>query len=129
MVCVLSRDEIVSDRKARRPSRTHLKCGFLRFRYKNGKQITESERVKITKNVHNSSHRLRIEDATVEDEGSYSVVASNEVNKCTDFCTVKVTRPAPEFLKEMKDNVQVSEGEEITFEIEVSEGSAPNVTW
>lgn len=76
----------------------------------------------------NNCYCLTIDSASAEDEGSYSVVASNEVNQCTDFCNVRVKRP-PKIVKNMERDVQVFAGEDAVFQIEVSEKPAPNVKW
>lgn len=57
-------------------------------RYKDGKVVQkDSERVKMY-NEEGGSYELVIEKALLEDAGSYSVVASNELSQSSEFCKV-----------------------------------------
>ena len=99
------------------------------FRFKDDKEITESSRIKITTDSTNNTYTLKINKATAEDEGSYSITASNEINHCSDSCTVTVFS-SPKILKSMEKNVEISEGEKIVFNVETSgEVDDSNVKW
>lgn len=72
-------------------------------RYKDGKVVQkDSERVKMY-NEEGGSYELIIEKALLEDAGSYSVVASNELSQSSEFC--KVTFSSQYILKNISLHV------------------------
>ena len=66
--------------------------------------IIESERIKVVKESEDT-FALVIERVTIEDSGSYSVVASNALGQMSDFWQI---------LKQLLKTCQVDEGDAIT---------------
>ena len=97
------------------------------IRYKDGQMIIESERIKVVKESEDT-FALVIERVTIEDSGSYSVVASNALGQMSDFWQMVANAP-PAFLKQLLKNCQVDEGEAITFQVQVEGNPMPAVKW
>ncbi|XP_038208122.1 obscurin isoform X5 [Zerene cesonia] len=95
--------------------------------YKDGVLITSSERIVITKESE-EVYTITIKDAKLTDTGSYSVVAKNEVNQCSDFWQWLVTSP-PKVTKKLGSSKVCDEKETVTFEIQTEAEPAPTVTW
>ncbi|XP_046661147.1 obscurin-like isoform X1 [Homalodisca vitripennis] len=96
--------------------------------YKDGKVIQKnSERVK-TYNEVTGTYELVIDKATLDDTGSYSVVATNELSQTSEFCKVEVHSP-PEFVKTMTKHLEVSENDTVTFQVKARGDPAPTVKW
>ncbi|XP_045498877.1 obscurin isoform X7 [Colias croceus] len=95
--------------------------------YKDGALITSSERIIITKESE-EVYTITIKDAKLTDTGSYSVVAKNEVNQCSDFWQWLVTSP-PKVTKKLGSSKVCDEKETVTFEIQTEAEPAPTVTW
>jgi hypothetical protein len=53
-------------------------------RYKDGQLIIASERIKFTE-LEDGRFQITIERVTLEDTGSYSVVASNAIGQMSEF--------------------------------------------
>ena len=85
--------------------------------------IIESERIKVVKESEDT-FALVIERVTIEDSGSYSVVASNALGQMSDFWQMVANAP-PAFLK----TCQVDEGEATTFQVQVEGNPMPTVKW
>ncbi|XP_059058380.1 obscurin, partial [Achroia grisella] len=95
--------------------------------YKDGVEIKSSERVQIVKES-SDVYKIIIKDAKLTDTGSYSIVAKNEVNQCSDFWQWHVTSP-PRILKKLGDTKVCEEKETVTFKIETEAEPAPTVKW
>uniref|UniRef100_A0A1B6FN80 Obscurin n=1 Tax=Cuerna arida TaxID=1464854 RepID=A0A1B6FN80_9HEMI len=96
--------------------------------YKDGKVIQKnSERVK-TYNEVTGTYELVIDKATLDDTGSYSVVATNELSQTSEFCKVEVHSP-PEFVKTMTKHLEVSENDTVTLQVKARGDPAPTVKW
>lgn len=95
--------------------------------YKDGVQIKDSERIKIVKESE-EVYKITIKDAKLTDTGSYSVVAKNEVNQCSDFWQWHVTSP-PKIVQKMGANKVCNEKETVTFQIKTEAEPAPTVKW
>ena len=95
--------------------------------YKDGQMIIESERVKIVKES-DDTFALLIERVTIEDSGSYSVVASNALGQMSEFWQLVANAP-PSFIQELLKHREVDEGETITFEVKTEGKPKPNVAW
>lgn len=89
--------------------------------------ILESERIKVVKESEDT-FALVIERVTIQDSGSYSVVASNALGQMSDFWQMVANAP-PAFLKELLKTSQVDEGEAITFQVQVEGNPMPSVKW
>ncbi|RZF43883.1 hypothetical protein LSTR_LSTR007219 [Laodelphax striatellus] len=95
--------------------------------YKDGLCIKASDRVKLFEEA-SAEYTLLIEEARLEDAGSYSVVATNEVNQCSDFCKVQIRSP-PRFIKGMEKNIETNENDTVTFTVKVEGDPQPSVKW
>ncbi|XP_050680436.1 obscurin isoform X3 [Leptidea sinapis] len=95
--------------------------------YKDGALITSSERIVISKESDNV-YKITIKDARLTDTGSYSVVAKNEVNQCSDFWQWQVTSP-PKVIKKLSSNIVCDEKETVTLEVHTEAEPAPTVVW
>ncbi|XP_026319349.1 obscurin isoform X2 [Hyposmocoma kahamanoa] len=95
--------------------------------YKDGTEIKSSDRIVIVKESE-EVYKITIKDAKLTDTGSYSIVAKNEVNQCSDFWQWHVTSP-PKILKKMGADKVCEEKETVTFKVEAEADPAPNVTW
>ncbi|CAH0694872.1 unnamed protein product [Spodoptera exigua] len=95
--------------------------------YKDGTEIKSSERITIVKES-DEVYKITIKDAKLTDTGSYSVVAKNEVNQCSDFWQWHVTSP-PKVIKKMGENKVCEEKETVTFKVETQSEPAPTVSW
>ena len=89
--------------------------------------IIESERIKVVKESEDT-FALVIERVKIEDSGSYSVVASNSLGQMSEFWQMVANAP-PAFLKELLKNVEVDEGEPITFQVQVEGNPLPTLKW
>ncbi|CAD6189828.1 unnamed protein product [Caenorhabditis auriculariae] len=97
--------------------------------YKNGKEITPNDRIKI-EDLEDGTQRLTVKDAQLSDADEYRCSASNEFGDVWSDVTLGVKEPAqsaPEFVKELAA-VQVKETETAKFECKVS-GTEPTVKW
>ncbi|CAK1544365.1 unnamed protein product [Leptosia nina] len=95
--------------------------------YKDGVLITSSDRIIITKET-DEVYAITIKDAKLTDSGSYSVVAKNEVNQCSDFWQWHVMSP-PKLTKKLGETKVCEEKESVTFEIQTEAEPSPTVTW
>ncbi|XP_039752215.1 obscurin-like isoform X4 [Pararge aegeria] len=95
--------------------------------YKDGVQIKSSERITIVKESE-EVYKIIIKDAKLTDTGSYSVVAKNEINQCSDFWQWQVTSP-PKITKKLGGDKVCNEKETVTFEVQTEADPAPTVTW
>ncbi|KAL0901988.1 hypothetical protein ABMA27_007123 [Loxostege sticticalis] len=95
--------------------------------YKDGTEIKSTERVQIVKET-DEVYKIIIYDAKLTDSGSYSVVAKNEVNQCSDFWQWHVTSP-PRILKKLGESRVCEEKETVTFKLETEAEPAPTVKW
>ncbi|CAG0879560.1 unnamed protein product [Cyprideis torosa] len=95
--------------------------------YKDGQLIMESERVKVVKES-DESFTLLIQRVMLEDSGSYSIVASNEIGQMSDFFQLTANSP-PQFHRRLKKLVEAREEDDIEFEVDVRGNPAPKIKW
>nr|XP_049692291.1 obscurin isoform X2 [Helicoverpa armigera] len=95
--------------------------------YKDGVELKSSDRILIVKES-DEVYKITIKNAKLTDTGSYSVVAKNEVNQCSDFWQWHVTSP-PKVTKTMGGNKVCEEKETVTFKVETESEPAPTVAW
>jgi len=107
---------------------TRLECDC-DFRYKDGKEITEKEeRFHVVKET-TEKYTLVIEKVRLEDSGSYSIVARNEVSQTSEFYKVTVESP-PFFTQKMTPRkCEMREGDFATFTVKVDGDPKPRVKW
>jgi hypothetical protein len=95
--------------------------------YKNNQIIKKSSRTKIIKEE-NDTYTLVMEDAQLDDSGSYSIVAKNEINETSQFWDLTVKKP-PKITKKLEKSQLVEEGASLTLRIEVESDTEPVITW
>lgn len=100
---------------------------FLYDRYKDGNEILASSRIK-TEIKTEGSYTLVIENVEQSDAGSYSVIASNEVNQSSQFFKMDVRVP-PRITQGLEKSLEVLEGEKIILKVVASADPPPKVLW
>ncbi|XP_049802568.1 obscurin isoform X4 [Schistocerca nitens] len=95
--------------------------------YKDGQQIIQTDRIKIIKET-SETYTLSITSTKLEDSGSYSIVATNEMSQTSEFWKF-VVHSGPQFLKTMNKSVEAREDDTITFEVKVQGDPKPDVKW
>ncbi|XP_043255290.1 obscurin-like isoform X3 [Colletes gigas] len=95
--------------------------------YKDGQEITENNRISIVKEE-NDMYKLVIKNARLEDAGSYSIVARNDVNQTTEIWKVRVISP-PKIKKGLGEPQVLSEADTLTLFVEVESQVPANVKW
>ncbi|OWR55223.1 Muscle M-line assembly protein unc-89, partial [Danaus plexippus plexippus] len=95
--------------------------------FKDGVEIKSSERIRIVKESE-ELYKIIINDCKLTDTGSYSVVATNEVNQCSDFWQWHVSSP-PRVIKKIGEERICNEKETVTLTVETEADPAPTVTW
>ncbi|KAK7869432.1 hypothetical protein R5R35_008161 [Gryllus longicercus] len=95
--------------------------------YKDGQEIKSSDRIKVTKES-SESYSLTITKTTLEDTGSYSVVASNEISQTSKFWKFTVNA-GPEFVKSLEKMVECREADTVILETKVTGTPQPEVKW
>lgn len=102
-------------------------CGTY-YRYKNGLFLKPSSRVKYVVDESTDSYTLAIDNAVMDDAGTYSVVASNEYSQDSDACHVNMESP-PQFLAAIAQEVETVEGDYVSFSVLVDGDPLPDVKW
>ncbi|XP_046430790.1 obscurin isoform X6 [Neodiprion fabricii] len=95
--------------------------------YKDGQLITESERIKITKDS-KGAYSLTIKNTRIEDSGSYSIVAKNEISQTSEFWNFSVKSP-PKIKRKLGEPKVINEGDSLTLLIEVEADPKPTIKW
>ncbi|CAK9822500.1 Unc-89 [Anthophora retusa] len=95
--------------------------------YKDGQEVRESDRISIIKEG-SETYKLTIRNARLEDAGSYSIVARNEVNQTTEIWKLKVLSP-PKITKRLGEPQILNQGETLTLTVEVDSVMPPSVKW
>nr|XP_018906228.1 PREDICTED: muscle M-line assembly protein unc-89 isoform X2 [Bemisia tabaci] len=96
--------------------------------YKDGKVINSSDRVKLSYDEESTTHTLYIQRASMEDTGSYSIIATNELSQDSAFSKIQVMA-GPRFTKEMPKAMTTKEGDNVTFQVKVKGDPEPEVKW
>jgi hypothetical protein len=100
---------------------------------KNGKQIKESKRLKLTSSEeigHKFKYRMEVDCASTEDDGSYEIIAENEDGFASTTVTVysNEKKRKPSFTKTFSDIV-VDEGNELTLSVKFEGYPKPQINW
>ncbi|XP_035730756.1 obscurin-like isoform X5 [Vespa mandarinia] len=95
--------------------------------YKDGQLIQESERIKIEKEG-SDIYKIVIKNVRIEDAGSYSIVARNEINQTTEIWNLTVKSP-PKIRKKLGSIPVIDEGDTLTLLIEVDADPEATVKW
>ncbi|XP_076264307.1 obscurin isoform X15 [Rhynchophorus ferrugineus] len=94
--------------------------------YKDGKEVKESQRVKIVKE--GEKHNLVIEKTSLSDTGSYSVVATNELAQVSQFWNLDVFSK-PKIVEKLGSEKVVSQGENLELKVKIEAEPKPQVKW
>ncbi|KAK0180904.1 hypothetical protein PV327_003237 [Microctonus hyperodae] len=95
--------------------------------YKDGQLIEASERI-IMKKEENDNYTLTLNSCRLEDIGSYSIVAKNEISQTSEFWNFDVKCP-PKIKKNLGESRIINEGDTLTLRIEVETPPEPTVVW
>lgn len=95
--------------------------------YKDGQLIDASERI-IMKKEENDNYTLTLKSCRLEDIGSYSIVAKNEISQTSEFWNFDVKCP-PKIKKNLGESRIINEGDTLTLRIEVETPPEPTVVW
>nr|XP_012153983.1 PREDICTED: muscle M-line assembly protein unc-89-like isoform X1 [Megachile rotundata] len=95
--------------------------------YKDGQEIKEDSRISIVKEE-NDMYKMVIKNARLDDAGSYSIVARNDVNQTTEIWKLKVISP-PKIRKKLGEPQILDEGATLTLFVEVDSAVPPSIKW
>lgn len=90
--------------------------------------IKKSNRIKYISDEALDTYTLLIDNAVMEDAGTYSVVASNEFCQVSDVCHVSMESP-PQFIGSLQKEVETVEGDYVSFSVMVDGDPLPGVKW
>lgn len=94
--------------------------------YKDGQLLESSSRISMTRE--GEFYSLIIKNCRLDDIGSYSVVAKNEINQTSEFWNFDVRCP-PKIKKKLGEPRVINEGDTLTLLIEVETPPQPTVVW
>ncbi|KAG7203298.1 hypothetical protein KM043_010391 [Ampulex compressa] len=95
--------------------------------YKDGKLVQANERISILKEQ-NDTYKLVINKTRLDDAGSYSIVARNEINQTTEIWKMNIKSP-PKMKKKLGEPQVVNEGDTLTLYVEIESELQPTVKW
>lgn len=95
--------------------------------YKDGQELREDNRISVIKEG-SDTYKLVFKNARLEDAGSYSIVARNEVNQTTEIWKLKVLSP-PKIAKGLGEPQILDQGDTLTMYVEVDSVMPPNIKW
>ncbi|XP_076362329.1 protein Obscurin-like isoform X2 [Tachypleus tridentatus] len=93
----------------------------------NDKGLVDCENYKIVSDEALLIYTLKIKRATAETEGVYSCEASNKFGKVSSYGVLSVNAP-PVFIQKLED-VQINEGEAVSFRVKVMGKPKPSLKW
>lgn len=97
---------------------------------KGGKTISNGGRLRVEQS--DDLHSLFIDNASMDDFGTYKCVASNEAGRihCSARLDVKEKEISPEFSDEYGDSpIEVTEGDELKISVSIDGNPPPDVEW
>ncbi|XP_043515961.1 obscurin isoform X6 [Frieseomelitta varia] len=95
--------------------------------YKDGQELREDSRISIVKED-SETYKLILRNARLDDSGSYSIVARNEVNQTTEIWNLKVLSP-PKITKRLGESQVLDQGNDLTLFVEVDSLMPPSIKW
>jgi hypothetical protein len=66
--------------------------------------------------------------ANMDDSGTYSVCATNEVSQATEYWNLAVSQP-PKFIKGLVKSMDCKEQENVSLDVKIQCKPAPQVKW
>ncbi|CAH1967610.1 unnamed protein product [Acanthoscelides obtectus] len=94
--------------------------------WKDGKVIKETENIKIEKS--GNKHALVFKKVSLNDKGSYSVIATNEISQVTEMWNMDVFSK-PKVIQKMGEEKRVSQGEDVELKVRFEAEPKPEVKW
>lgn len=94
--------------------------------YHDGTEVKTDERVSIE--TDGSTYKLIFRESKLEDSGSYSVTASNEISQATEFWKTQVYSP-PKITKTLGENKIIDLKSNAEFSIKVEADPIPECIW
>ncbi|XP_072755043.1 protein Obscurin isoform X6 [Anoplolepis gracilipes] len=95
---------------------------------KDGTQLQKNEQYDMVEDKRNCKYKLIIKKLTLQDKGTYTVVAKNYLGEVSAQATLTPHTEAPTFLKELS-RLQCSDREDIELKIRVTGIPRPTVEW
>lgn len=90
--------------------------------------LKQSKRIKYVTDEASDSYTLVIEDAVMDDAGTYSVVASNQFSQVSDVCHLTMRSP-PQFVGSLTKEIETLEGDYVSFSVMVEGDPLPKPKW
>jgi Immunoglobulin I-set domain len=85
-----------------------------------------NERISFEKD--GSKYKMTILKANMDDSGTYSVCATNEVSQATEYWNLAVSQP-PKFIKGLVKSMDCKEQENVSLDVKIQCKPAPQVKW
>nr|XP_031831778.1 obscurin isoform X2 [Nomia melanderi] len=95
--------------------------------YKDGQELKEDSRISIVKEQ-NDMYKLIMKNSRIEDAGSYSIVARNDVNQTTEIWKVRVLSP-PKIVKGLGEPQILDGGDTLILSVDVESRMPPSTKW
>nr|XP_033338378.1 obscurin isoform X2 [Megalopta genalis] len=95
--------------------------------YKDGQEIKEDSRISIVKEA-NDIYKLILKNSRIDDAGSYSIVARNDVNQTTEIWKVRVLSP-PKIVKGLGEPQILDNGANLFLSVDVESKMPPSIRW
>lgn len=96
--------------------------------FKDGQQIDTTTSGRFSATREGDVYKLQVKSLTMNDQGSYSIVAKNEINQTSDFWSLTIKVP-PKIKKRLGQPKVVNESDSLTLFIEVETDPEPSVEW
>ncbi|XP_013789077.1 muscle M-line assembly protein unc-89-like, partial [Limulus polyphemus] len=93
----------------------------------NDKEVVDCEKYNIVCDEASGTYTLKVKKASAETEGVYSCEASNKIGKVRSCGVLSVNAP-PVFIQKLGD-VQINEGETVSFTVKVMGKPKPSLKW
>lgn len=96
--------------------------------FKDGQPIDTAASGRFSATREGDVYKLFVKSLSMSDQGSYSIVAKNEINQTSDFWNLTIKVP-PKIKKRLGQPKVVSESDSLTLLIEVETDPEPTVEW
>ncbi|XP_076659528.1 obscurin isoform X4 [Halictus rubicundus] len=95
--------------------------------YKDGQEIKEDSRISIVKEA-NDIYKLIMKNSRIDDAGSYSIVARNDVNQTTEIWKVRVLSP-PKIVKGLGEPQILDNEATLILSVDVESRMPASIKW